>query len=265
MKNQLVEIVESSGLEKSKAQYILENFQDYFTIAADWEKKAQAIVVTKADQKAEMKMAREGRLFLKEKRVALEKARKELKEQSLREGKAIDGIANVLKALIVPIEQYLQNQENYVEIQAALVAEAKAREEAEKAEAARLKAEKAEAEEKARLQKENAKLKAEQAKKDAAMEKERAVAAAEKKKLEDAAAKAEADKQKFIDDQKRKEEEEAAVKARIAEQKAKDAKSKKYKDFLKEHGVNRETMAEFRIVNVEGKVTLFKKIAEITL
>jgi hypothetical protein len=73
--------------------------------------------VTSSEQTAEMKMAREGRLFLKAKRVDIEKARKELKEQSLREGKAIDGIANVLKALIEPTEEYLEKQERFVEIQ----------------------------------------------------------------------------------------------------------------------------------------------------
>lgn len=114
--NALQKIVEASGLEKTKSAFILEKFQDYFKIADDWEKKAQVLVVTSPTQIAEMKMAREGRLFLKQKRVDIEKARKELKEQSLREGKAIDGIANVLKALIEPIEEHLERQERFVEI-----------------------------------------------------------------------------------------------------------------------------------------------------
>lgn len=107
---QLQVIVKESGLEPTKGQFILEKFTEYFDMASEWEIKARNIVVTKPDQKAEMEMARTGRLFLKEKRVAVEKARKELKEQALREGKAIDGIANVLKALIVPIEEYLERQ-----------------------------------------------------------------------------------------------------------------------------------------------------------
>jgi hypothetical protein len=41
-----------------------------------------------------------------------------LKEQALREGKAVDGIANVLKALIVPLEEHLDKQERFVEIRA---------------------------------------------------------------------------------------------------------------------------------------------------
>jgi hypothetical protein len=115
--NQLVQIVSTSGLEKNKADYILEKFQGYFAIAAEWENRAKTLVVTSPEQTTLMKMAREGRLLLKSKRVDIEKARKELKEQSLREGKAIDGIANVLKALIEPTEEYLERQERFVEIQ----------------------------------------------------------------------------------------------------------------------------------------------------
>lgn len=128
--NQLATIVDESGLDKSKADVLLQSFQDYFKIAGEWEQKAKVLVVTSEAQVAEMKMAREGRLFLKEKRVAMEKVRKSLKEQSLREGKAIDGIANVIKALIIPIEQHLDRQEHFVELR-----------EAEKAEALRLEVE----------------------------------------------------------------------------------------------------------------------------
>ena len=116
VENQLQVIVKESGLEATKAKIILEKFQDYFEIASEWEKKARALVVTNETQKAEMEMARTGRLFLREKRIAIENVRKELKEQALREGKAIDGIANILKALIVPIEEYLEHQEKFIEI-----------------------------------------------------------------------------------------------------------------------------------------------------
>ncbi len=103
MSNQLEVIVKESGLEQSKAKYILENFQDYFKIAEEWEQKAKTIIVTDVSQVTEMEMAKVGRKFLSKKRIDVENSRKKLKEQSLREGKAIDGIANVLKALIIPI------------------------------------------------------------------------------------------------------------------------------------------------------------------
>lgn len=181
MDNQLTTIVAESGLESSKAQVILTQFQGYFAIADEWEKKAKMIVVTDGSQKAEMQMARTGRLFLKEKRVAIEKTRKELKEQALREGKAIDGIANVLKALIVPIEEHLDRQEHFVEIREKEAAE-KARIEAEKkAEEERLAKEAAERAEQERIRIENEKLKAE------AAERERQAALAQKKADEERA------------------------------------------------------------------------------
>ena len=132
--NQLQVIVHESALPKTKADYILEQFQDYFKIASEWEVKAKGIVVTDASQTTDMEMARVGRLFLREKRIAIEKARKSMKEDVLREGKAIDGIANVLKALIVPIEEYLDKQEHFVEIKAKEEAERLRIEEEKKAE-----------------------------------------------------------------------------------------------------------------------------------
>ena len=67
MENKLEIIVKESNLEKSKADFILEKFQDYFRIAADWENKAKTITVTNETQKVEMELARTGRLFLREK------------------------------------------------------------------------------------------------------------------------------------------------------------------------------------------------------
>ena len=119
MENQLAVIVKESGLEQTKAQVLLSNFSNYFEIAAEWENKSKVLIVTDESQKAEMKMAREGRLFLKEKRVNVEKTRKELKDQSLREGQTIDAIAKILKNLIEPIEEHLEKQEKFIEIKEA--------------------------------------------------------------------------------------------------------------------------------------------------
>ena len=179
----LATIVSESGLEKSKADVLLANFSDYFKIAGEWERKAKVLVVTDETQVAEMNMAREGRLFLKEKRVSLEKVRKGLKEQSLREGKAIDGIANVIKALIVPIEQYLDDQEHFVEKQEAakqevIRLETEARMQAEKlAEEQRIAAE----QEQVRL--ENTRLREEAEAKDKQMEVERVKAETERQRI----------------------------------------------------------------------------------
>lgn len=105
MNNQLAKIVTESYLEQTKAQVILTNFQNYFDIASEWDAKVSSLNVTDVSQVAEMKMAREARLFLKAKRIDVENTRKQLKEQSLREGQTIDHIAGILKNLIIPIEE----------------------------------------------------------------------------------------------------------------------------------------------------------------
>lgn len=179
-------IVKESGLEQSKAQVLLDNFSDYFKIASEWEVKAKALAVTDETQIVEMKMAREGRLFLRSKRIDVENTRKKLKEQSLREGKAIDGIANVLKAVIVPIEDYLDEQEHYIENKR------KAEDEARRLEAEKLLREKeeaeaeAKAEEERRIRAENERLRKEAEEREAAQKKERA--AAERKLAKERAA-----------------------------------------------------------------------------
>jgi len=213
-------IVQESGIEETKAQYLLDNFQEYFAIAADWETKAKAIVVTDESQVAEMKMAREGRLFLRQKRIAVEKARKQLKEQALREGKAIDGIANVLKALIVPIEEYLDEQEHFVEIKQQAEEEAR-RLEAEKALREKEEAErKAKEEEQKRIVAENERLRKETEARQRQLEKERAEADERIRKEREAA------------DAKIRKEREAAEAKLAEERRIAEAKAKKEREEL---------------------------------
>ena len=119
MDTELVKIAEENGLEKSQSEIILSKFTTFFEQAKEWELKAKAIVITDASQVKEMKLAREARLALKDIRVGAEKVRKAEKEQYLRIGKAIDGIGNVIKAIIEPLEDYLEKQEKFVETQLA--------------------------------------------------------------------------------------------------------------------------------------------------
>lgn len=203
--NQLAVIVKDSGLEQTKSQYILDKFTNYFEIASDWEKKAKEIVVKDENDKAEMQMARVGRLFLRDKRIAIEKARVELKEQALREGKAIDGIANILKALIIPVEEYLEKQEKFVEIKEKAEAEAKRLAEEKRLEEERIAQEEAQRKEQERIRLENVKLRQEAEEREKAMAQERAEA--EKKRL-------------ALEESARKEREESERLARIEKEKA---------------------------------------------
>lgn len=283
MENQLITIVQQSGLEQTKAQYILDNFQNYFSIASEWEQKAKTIVITDESQKTEMKMAREARLFLREKRLDVEKARKQLKEQSLREGKAIDGIANVLKALIEPIEEYLERQEKFAEIKEAERMEVLKIEAEKQAELERLAKEKAEAEERERIKLENERLHKEAEERERQMKAEREKAEVEKRALEEKARKEaeererlENENKRIVEEQKRKEnearleqeriemEEKANIKKEL-EEKEKIEKGKKYQAFLSKNGYTEETKENYQLVRTGSKIELFKKIDEITI
>jgi len=92
-------------------------FINFIQEAENIKKKAEAIIITSLDQIEEMALARELRLRVKGVRCEVEKQRKAKKENIILAGKAIDGFANIVKALTVPVEKYLQEQEDFPMIQ----------------------------------------------------------------------------------------------------------------------------------------------------
>lgn len=114
--SELVKVIETSELEAQTGNYIKEKFLPFFEQAEEWKNKSRELIVTDVNQKHEMQMARSARLALREIRINADKVRKELKEDSLRYGKAVQGVYNVIEYMIVPIEKHLEEQENFVEI-----------------------------------------------------------------------------------------------------------------------------------------------------
>jgi hypothetical protein len=114
---ELAVIVEKSGMERTKAQTVLDAFTEFFTQAAEWEEKTRGLVITNVSQKAEMALARSGRLQLREIRCAAEATRKKLKENILVEGRFIDAIYNLIEGVTKPIENDLLEKEKFVERQ----------------------------------------------------------------------------------------------------------------------------------------------------
>lgn len=160
-KNQLAVMIKESDLPEDKSTVLMAKFASFFVDVQVWEKKAKAIVVKDESQKAVMDQARQGRLFIRKVRLDIEKCRKELKEQSLREGKAIDKVSNFLKDALEPIETHLDRQEHFVEYREA-EKEALVRAEVErKLEEERLAEEKRKAEELENTRRENERLRKE--------------------------------------------------------------------------------------------------------
>jgi len=242
--NMLQVMVEEVGLSKPKAQTLLERFGHYFKLAAEWEKKTESLIVVNEDQVAEMKMAREGRLFLRQERIRIENTRKELKADILREGKALDGIANVLKHLIIPIEEYLDRQENFIvnkkaEEEAAHRAEVEKRMEEERIEREkkevedkRIADEKAKADqeriraENVRVKAENDRVKAEAAEREKKLKEESE--AKQRKTIEEAAERERKLKAESSAREKKAREEKEAVEKKLREHK--EAEEKKIRD-----------------------------------
>lgn len=116
---ELVKVANASGVEKSKAQYVLDKFTQFFADAAECEKAVAGIVVTDASQVAMMNKAKTTRLQLKEIRCAAENVRKSLKAGILVEGKLIDSMYNIIEGITKPLETKLQEQEDFIERQEA--------------------------------------------------------------------------------------------------------------------------------------------------
>lgn len=93
----------STGLDQPAKQSLTEAFSGFFADAEKWKLATESI--------DDPKEAREARLELKRVRVAAEKTRKELKADSLRMGKAIDGANNILLSVIVPLEKAMDDIE----------------------------------------------------------------------------------------------------------------------------------------------------------
>lgn len=117
--NKLIQVVRESGLEPNKVDELMKNFSLFFGQAKDLADDAKAIEVTDESQVSLMKLAREKRLALREVRINVEKTRVALKEQSKREGQAIDGASNIIKAIIIPIEERLEKMEKFAETKKA--------------------------------------------------------------------------------------------------------------------------------------------------
>ena len=115
--NNILTVVESSGLEPASAESLKVAFTPLFEQAEHWRQQVLTIRVTDVSQTKEMKLAHDTRMALRDIRVKAEKVRKSLKEDSLRKGKAIDGCYNVLEYLIVPLEKTLLEQEQFAERQ----------------------------------------------------------------------------------------------------------------------------------------------------
>lgn len=104
------------GLEKSKADQIQAVFVPMVATLKEFESRYNEIIVQKEITEELTLKAKRLRLDIAKVRTSAEKARKDEKEAYLKAGKAIDGIANILKFAVSEKEDKLEKIEKHFEL-----------------------------------------------------------------------------------------------------------------------------------------------------
>ncbi len=102
-------------LEPAEALVLNADVAGFITRIRTLTTRAKGIVVSARGQEAEERAAKVTRLALRAERVEAIKQLKELKASSLRRGRALDGVAAIVREMTEPAEEYLKLQETYTE------------------------------------------------------------------------------------------------------------------------------------------------------
>lgn len=113
--SELATIIRENQIAPTEAQSLVDAFQPSFMEAKKLVDEAARIIVTDATQVTEIRASGKLRKQLKDVRTDANDIRKQLKEDSLRKGNAIQGMYNVLLLLIEPAETRLAEQEKFAE------------------------------------------------------------------------------------------------------------------------------------------------------
>jgi len=114
--NEISKQIEEAGLvpASDSAVKITNSFTQFFQDINQYKERVQALVVTDETQVDKMKEAREARLKLVKIRTGADGVRKDLKAESNRYNKAVQGVYNILEYVVKPMEEHLLKQEQYI-------------------------------------------------------------------------------------------------------------------------------------------------------
>lgn len=115
--SELLTVIQQGNLEPATAQGLLDSYRPLFIEANTLLAKAKgaAEAVTDPTRLTEIEVAKRLRLDLAKVRVRGDKLRESLKQDSLRRANAIQGVFNVLKYMVEPVEEALKNAEQIAE------------------------------------------------------------------------------------------------------------------------------------------------------
>jgi hypothetical protein len=112
-------IVKENQLPAEDAASLQKTFLAFLGEIDTYQKQATAIKVTDASQKPLMAMARAARLGVKALRVKADHAREDMKQESIRKGRAIQAAYTLVEYACTPLEDYFLEQEQFAERQEA--------------------------------------------------------------------------------------------------------------------------------------------------
>lgn len=112
---QITSLERQANLPEDATLSLRSTFADYYAEITDWREKCA--MITNQEDETNQKVARDIRLGLRKVRCKVENVRKDLKAESLRRGRAIDGMAHILEDLCAPVEARLLEIEQYAELQ----------------------------------------------------------------------------------------------------------------------------------------------------
>lgn len=116
---EILQVDSINGLEISTREAIQKAFLPFAEQFAEWKEKAKEIVVTDISETDKMKAAGEARKAIKKIRTGADAVRKSLKEDSLKYGKAVQEVYNKIESEATPIEEHLEKQEKFKELEEA--------------------------------------------------------------------------------------------------------------------------------------------------
>ncbi len=108
-------LITKAKLDATRTGLVLNAFRAAYVLAAKWQEKASAIVVKDENDTEAIAEAKELHRIVRDERINVENKRKAIKEPALRECQLIDGVANVYKDLLKPIESHLLAQAQFIE------------------------------------------------------------------------------------------------------------------------------------------------------
>ncbi|MCH8247055.1 MAG: hypothetical protein IH951_11685 [Bacteroidetes bacterium] len=116
-KGQVSAIIQKLPIERQKD--VAGDFSQHMTDLPGYIEECSQLAVSDEHDTETMDVARSWRLRFKTIRNNIESTRKRRKKVPLLECQAVDGVANILKALIIPFEERMERIENHAQIVAA--------------------------------------------------------------------------------------------------------------------------------------------------